>query len=154
MGNAPCCWWIDPHTFSSLADKRIEDPTTFENVKEFTHGFVTGLGQNLGLEQFVDCAGEGYQSLINIYQSATHLIMGSTVFDSLIGLEKFGEAIVHVSRGMFECQLALNADFSELLHQAQLFQNHATIFLSNLAHRIATEGNEIVREYNECLSAW
>jgi hypothetical protein len=136
-----------------LGNKPIEKTTSFEAVTSFSHGFVSGLGENLGVEEFVTCTQESYLAITQFYSSITH-IFGSTYFDSLISLEKFGQTLVHVSRGLFECQLAYEADFTELQHLVELISDHPEVYFRNLAKKLLFDGNTLLDKLQQGMVSW
>jgi hypothetical protein len=122
----------------------IEETTGLQVVTNFSQGFISGLGQDLGVDQFVTCTTESYQTALDLYASIQHLF-GTTYFDKLISLEKFGSSLMHISRGIFECQLAYNADFSEVMHIKEKIFNHPNLFLKGLLTEILLDGNIMLK---------
>jgi hypothetical protein len=113
-------------TFASETEPVLLD-SSLTNVSDFTIGLISGLGSEVGVEEFVACSTSSYSAVSDLYSAYRHLY-GKTFFDNLIVIEQIGNGLVNISQSLFECNKAINSELTAINQLIERITKHPEQF--------------------------
>ncbi|MEE4248198.1 MAG: hypothetical protein V2I33_22645 [Kangiellaceae bacterium] len=115
-------------------------PPGFDAFFDVVVGLLYGLGSEVGADDVLSCANEGYNGVYKLVEAFMHVAYG-TGLDVLIGVEDASEGISHLTQAAFECQAALQINYEHLITLYQTAIEYPQEYAMTLAWTLWKRGN-------------